>query len=280
MQQLITTLARLTMVWAILYNPFICPVNIILDLHNVCIMTNRRAALKQLPPKDLAYYLVLFPFQNPQKSFYKVLHAIKPLFTIDAAHHPHDDHGNLLPMLMCEWLNGTLTNSDILSTISTGCNQHPEWFKYTVEKNMVLALARMLFTPHSFITLHGLHPDAHNFVQRCKKAGHKVYVLSNWDADSFALLQKKYSAFFDLFDGIGISGSMHCAKPHPDIYTQLLTTHKLKKEDCWFIDDQLVNLQTAQQIGINTIHCPAKKYWKSSTPDLGHVWNHIQKIGA
>lgn len=250
-------------------------INVIFDLHNVLVITNKKAALTHLPKKDLALYLMIFR-QSPQVSFYKILHTIKPLeYSLTPSDNPTDEHGNPLPQLMIDWLSGALEPEEIIFLITQACNQHPEWFAYTCEKNIVLALSNLIFSPKQICAIHALHPHAAALVKKCKAAGHSVYVLSNWDQQSFLILRQKFADFFNLFDGIGISGAMKSAKPSAAIYQQLLTTHQLNPEECWFIDDQLVNITSAQKLGINTIMCSKKKGWLSSLPDLISVWQDL-----
>ena len=253
----------------------ICGINVIFDLHNVLVITNKKAALAHLPKKDLVLYLALFR-QSPQVSLYKILHLIKPLeYSATQPHSPTDEHGNPLPQLMIDWLNGTLQPEEIIILVTQACNQHPEWFAYTCEKKIVLALSNLIFSPTQICAVHTLHPQAAALVKKCKAAGCKLYVLSNWDHQSFTLLHKQFSDFFDLFDGIGISGTMKSAKPSPEIYQQLLATHQLNPAECWFIDDQPVNIASAHKLGINTILCGKKRTWLGSLPDLIHVWHTL-----
>ena len=250
--------------------------NIILDLHGVCVITDTNKALSYLPKLALCSYTTLLK-QSPRASLYKILHKIEPAHHTDTTHYPHDEEGKPLPTIMHKWLNGTVSSVDILQTIKNACAQHPEWFYYSVEKTIVLAMARMIFTPQSFIDIHTLAPNALRFVEQCKRAGHTVYILSNWDSTSFDLLKKKYHHFFQLCDGIVISGDMNCSKPHPDIYEQTLKKYNLNKEETIFVDDQAVNIAAAQAVGITSILCPTKKSWISSTPDLTYVFNTVKR---
>lgn len=258
------------------------PLNIIFDLHNVLVLTNKKAAIAQLPKKDLALYSVLYR-QSPQVSLYAILHKIHPLSPYQLAHGPKDDHGKALPQLLVDWLDGTKEPAEIMTIINSSCHAHPEWFAYSCEKRMVIALSQLIFCPESVIRIHDLHPHATEMVKQCKAAGHKVYVLSNWDHQSFVLLRQKFTDFFDMFDGIGISGAMKASKPSPTIYKKLLDTHQLVPADCWFIDDQPINLRGAQEVGINTILCSKKTRLPLSLPDLKRVWQslpHHAKVAA
>ncbi len=86
-----------------------------------------------------------------------------------------------------------------------------------------------------------------------KEQGYPLYGLSNWPAGKFDLVRPKYP-FFSWFDDIVISGEVRLAKPDPLIYAILLERVGRPAEECIFIDDSAVNIQTAQTLGFQTIH--------------------------
>lgn len=89
--------------------------------------------------------------------------------------------------------------------------------------------------------------------QKLKKEGWPLYLLSNFSAEKFPLMLKRYP-FLDIFDDMIISGEHKLIKPDPAIFH--LTLKKIKREahECLFIDDSLPNIETANQLGFNTIH--------------------------
>ena len=82
---------------------------------------------------------------------------------------------------------------------------------------------------------------------------HKIFLLSNQDSETFAIIKQKYASVFKHFDGIMISGDAKMTKPDPEIFKLLLTTYNLVPTDCFFIDDQEENLVTAEKLGIQSI---------------------------
>ena len=66
-------------------------------------------------------------------------------------------------------------------------------------------------------------------------------------------IERIYS-FWDVFDGGVISCHLHLIKPEPAIYTYLLETYRLDRDETLFIDDTEINLTAAAQLGIQTIH--------------------------
>lgn len=90
-------------------------------------------------------------------------------------------------------------------------------------------------------------------MRRLKRAGYKLYGLSNWSAETFPLAQKKYN-FFSLLDDIVISGAVGAVKPEPEIYEILLNRIGKPANECLFIDDAQANIQQAEKMGFATIH--------------------------
>lgn len=165
----------------------------------------------------------------------------------------YDEKGNQLPLLMSAWLQGHITSSEILALIEQTIEHNQDWFKCAAEKRIIQNTARLIFTPEIFVRSRTISPACVAFIKKCKRGGHRVYGLSNWDSASFALLKEQHKELFDLFDGIVISAEVKANKPHPTIYRILLDRYALKPQDCWFIDDQQENIDAAQKLGINAV---------------------------
>ncbi len=90
-------------------------------------------------------------------------------------------------------------------------------------------------------------------LHRLKHAGCRLHGLSNWSVEKFEIARLKYE-FFRLFDTILVSGEVKLIKPDPRIYAVLLERIGRKPEECLFVDDSLVNITTADQLGFNAIH--------------------------
>ena len=85
------------------------------------------------------------------------------------------------------------------------------------------------------------------------KARYKVYGLTNWSAETFKIAFAKFPFFKD-FDGIVVSGQEKILKPDKRIYYRLLERYNLKAENTVYIDDNLDNIRTAEEIGMVSIH--------------------------
>lgn len=88
-------------------------------------------------------------------------------------------------------------------------------------------------------------------VRRLKNHGYCVYYLSNIPEDILPLLMSR--GLEGVFDGGVASCDVHINKPDPRIYKILLDRYHLKAGECIFIDDNRANVQTAFQLGMNSI---------------------------
>ena len=85
-----------------------------------------------------------------------------------------------------------------------------------------------------------------------KEKGHLLYGLTNWSDEKFHLVNQKFP-FFDLFEDILVSGAVNLAKPDPRIFELLLEKIGYSAFECIFIDDSLVNINSARKMGFMTI---------------------------
>ena len=88
-------------------------------------------------------------------------------------------------------------------------------------------------------------------VRRLKNHGYCVYYLSNIPSDILPLLMRR--GLEGVFDGGVASCDVHINKPDPRIYRRLLEQYQLNAGECIFIDDNRANVQTAFQLGMNSI---------------------------
>ena len=100
--------------------------------------------------------------------------------------------------------------------------------------------------------LKGEFPRSVALLKRLKEEGYGIYGLTNWSAETIRLVYSKYD-FFQLFDGIVVSGEEKVIKPDPTIYRILLERYGLTAESTLFIDDNPANIETAKRLGFQTI---------------------------
>jgi 2-haloacid dehalogenase len=101
-----------------------------------------------------------------------------------------------------------------------------------------------------------------------KKQGYPLLGLSNWSSETFQRVRSRYE-FLDWFDGIVLSGEVKLVKPDPRIYGLLLDKAGVSAELCLFIDDSLVNVTTAKQLGFMTIYFESSQQLKKELSERG-----------
>ncbi|WP_417558210.1 HAD-IA family hydrolase [Mesoflavibacter zeaxanthinifaciens] len=90
--------------------------------------------------------------------------------------------------------------------------------------------------------------------QLAKDNNHQLILLSNTNELHIDYIKKNvsfYEDFKNCFDQFYLSHEINLRKPNADIFNFVLSENKLNAEECLFIDDTLVNTQTAQKLGIN-----------------------------
>lgn len=97
------------------------------------------------------------------------------------------------------------------------------------------------------------YPYALPWIQELRREGYRVYLLSNYPKDLFALHVKEKFTFADAVDGRIVSGYVKMAKPDPEIYKLLCMTYDLKPEECVFLDDRADNIEAAGALGYHTV---------------------------
>ena len=107
-------------------------------------------------------------------------------------------------------------------------------------------------------------------VLRELKEKYKLYGLTNWSAETFPIVFKRYP-FFTLFDGIVISGVEKMIKPDRKIFELMLERYHLKAENSLFIDDNRNNIQAAKEMGFATIHVQEKTDLKTELHAMGLI---------
>jgi 2-haloacid dehalogenase len=82
---------------------------------------------------------------------------------------------------------------------------------------------------------------------------YRLLALSNWSQEKFGIAENRFS-FLKLFEDIVVSGRVGLKKPDPQIFQFLCTRHQITPQDTIFIDDSVVNIQSASQLGFRALH--------------------------
>ncbi len=113
----------------------------------------------------------------------------------------------------------------------------------------------------------GPFPGSVKILEELKAAGYPLAALSNWSSETFPIAARKYE-FLGWFDPLVISGRVGFSKPDPEIFHILLAELNRDPRECLFIDDREENIQTAQQIGFETVHFSSPEQLRDSLQTL------------
>lgn len=102
--------------------------------------------------------------------------------------------------------------------------------------------------PHILTPLH----EGMKLLEAAKQKKLKLYILSNMSHDFTQHLVDTYP-FLHEFDGSIYSCHYNLAKPDPKIFKTLLKQFHLKPEESLFVDDIPANIETAKQLGLETV---------------------------
>ena len=131
------------------------------------------------------------------------------------------------------------------------------------------------YLEHYEESITGSVPGTPTLLYRLKQAGYPLYGLSNWSAETFPMIRKKYP-FFDLFDDIILSGAVKLLKPDPAIFHLTLGRIKRRPEECLLIDDSPANIASARELGLATVHFHSSQQLEQEL----HLLNLFQEVST
>lgn len=97
---------------------------------------------------------------------------------------------------------------------------------------------------------------------------YNTYGLTNWSAETIPVAMERYD-FFKHLKGIVVSGDEKLIKPDPKLYYVLLNRYNLNPEETLFIDDNALNIDTANLLGFKTIHFTPEVNLEEKLKELG-----------
>ena len=148
-----------------------------------------------------------------------------------------------------------------------GLAPEDELVKRMVERDPDMESQIRQFMAHSEETCHE-RAGSEAWVKGLKDHGYRLYILSNYSEYMWELQEPTYR-FFPYFNGAIISYRYQTRKPFPDIYERLLSTYRLKPEECIFLDDTAENLRAAEAFGIRTVQVTTQEQAKEDLKKLG-----------
>ncbi|MBP3201434.1 MAG: HAD family phosphatase [Lachnospiraceae bacterium] len=107
-------------------------------------------------------------------------------------------------------------------------------------------VAEIILNWHQYLTpIKGME----ELVKELKEKGYKIYLLSNAGFNQHDYWTRIPAHVY--FDGKIVSCDVGEVKPFPKIYEALYETFNLKPEECFFIDDLIINIFGAKRTGMD-----------------------------
>ncbi|MEX0672369.1 MAG: hypothetical protein WD068_03345 [Candidatus Babeliales bacterium] len=239
---------------------------IFFDLGGVLFDASKVEALRTIGlGASVAYYTQLKKPQSGKKYLFECLNQLKKRYSDSSA-----CYGDLiLPQYIEDWLSGTYaTNAELLREVHEGVGN----LAITdADKEFVRGIARYMFNPYIFAQSTQIIPQGLEMVRACYAQrnldgtrAHRLYVISNWDAESYALLAQRsdLQEFWGMFDGVILSGQEKVIKPARTIFDIARQRAGIETGGI-FIDDQPENITAAQEFGFDGILCDShERVWE------------------
>ncbi|MFW9949214.1 MAG: HAD family hydrolase [Candidatus Thorarchaeota archaeon] len=109
--------------------------------------------------------------------------------------------------------------------------------------------------------------DMAEIVERLHQAGFTVSLMSNTYA--IHVKSNRLRGFYNIFDNVFLSNEIGLIKPDIEKYKYLLNKLDTKPKKCVFIDDKIVNLVPARELGIIVIKFESFEKFKHDLSSLG-----------
>jgi FMN phosphatase YigB (HAD superfamily) len=235
--------------------------NIIFDMNGV--LVTQAGSFWEIGPFK---FFGLFNPGRIEDSFFDLLDSLMP-FREDTPRTMHK--GRRLPQIMCDWHAGKLTAQEVLDIIMKKINELAPAFDSQRKVKLMEAIALFIFTPERFAKVICPLKNGVKLLKKCyrqkdaqRNRMHKIFIISNWDAESFPLLyeNKKIRKILELVDGIVISGDVGYIKPGKEIFDYAFEYFEINPdvELTCYIDDEMCNIRAARSLNkrqLKCIHC-------------------------
>jgi 2-haloacid dehalogenase len=118
----------------------------------------------------------------------------------------------------------------------------------------------------------GPFPGTVGILEEVRAAGYPLAALSNWSGETLPRVAHQFE-FLEWFDPLVVSGDVKMVKPEAEIFHFLLGELQRQPEDCLFIDDSIANIQTARDLGFQTVHFSSADLLRAHLESLGILKN-------
>jgi 2-haloacid dehalogenase len=92
-----------------------------------------------------------------------------------------------------------------------------------------------------------------DILKTLKNKQYRILALTNWSAETFPIALGLFD-FLHWFDDVLVSGKEKLIKPDPAIFNLLIKRYSLDPAQTIFIDDNIKNVTSAKEVGLDAIH--------------------------
>lgn len=152
----------------------------------------------------------------------------------------------------------TLTSSKLLEDFETGRLSEKEFFE---KISNVLGNKSFSFSDFKRLwnsILVGFDHEAIELIGKLKNR-YRLFLLSNTNAIHYEFFTSEFRAIYGteleaLFEKVFWSFQTGKRKPDPESYQLVMNASGITPSSCIFVDDSLINIEGAKQVGIPSIH--------------------------
>jgi len=141
---------------------------------------------------------------------------------------------------------------ELISFLGTGSISEREfWKRFIAKVNTKKQLPKESLYLREYAKQVKINNEVLDILRRLKSQGYQLTALSNSFRPHTSF--NKRCGFYDVFDLVILSDEVGLIKPDPQIYKLTLKKLKISPEEAVFIDDCMVHIKTAQNLGMYTI---------------------------
>ncbi len=171
------------------------------------------------------------------------------------------------PPVIAYWLTTPNSSSYAMRAAMAHIKKNSSFIK----KKVLKVAVQSTFTPSEAVAVLQANSQMQTVFNRCKSSGHTLYACDNMNKELFSALKPRHASIFNQCAGLHISGECGYLMSEQQFYKKILSTHKVKAADCYFISNNSLALSAARACGMHAIYYDGR----SNTP----VLNSLRSFG-
>lgn len=227
----------------------------IFDMEGVLVRRSMRKAIWEVGPLN---FIGLFNHLRLEDLLYDFMEQIVPYDK--SIPQVMMDNGRRMSAFLVLWMQGRITRQEALELIEKTYNRLKKATDSKRKISLLKEIVTAIVTPERFMRMMDPVHKGVKLLKKCYKAKNsdgskknRVFILSNWDSESFRLMtaDSDFSDFLDMTDGALVSADVHYVKPQPEIFEHFFTEFDVNPDSelTIYIDDNPQNILAAQGLG-------------------------------